>query len=908
MKTTSFYSFGIGLFALFLSTQINAQISFTGIVKDSVDNPLEMASVVLIRTEGRAMETYGITGADGKFSLKVAPNTQYEVQISAFGLRTLNDIVDVKESDFEKNYTMSNSIVLDEVVVKLPVTVSGDTIVYNADAFKNGSERKLEDLLENLPGVVINENNQIEVEGKVVNKLLVNGKEFFEGDTKIGTKNIPSNVVDKIQVLRNYSEVGQLNSVRSSQDNFAINIKLKEGKDNFLFGNITGGGGKSPREDLYLAQPKIFYYNPKYSINFIGDLNNIGEIALTRRDIQGFSGRFQQTNNRSGTNIDLGNNNINFNTNQNNALFIENKLASANFSYSPKDNLDVSGFFIYNYSRIEAKENRLFQYTDALLEIPDEFTEARTRELSTQAVVKLGVSYKPNANNQLDYDLFSRFSDDSQRLNTNSSILGNTIERERISPYNINQNLNYYLTINDNNIISLEVQHVLKQEDPVYNAILENGNTSSGIFTNTAQILGFDTNVLQYNVSQDQKIASNQLDAKVDHYLILNNKANLNFTAGTILSRQSYNSDLLQRLDNGAVFTPTPQDEGLTTSNVTDYDFSDFYLGTYLRLRSGKFTFTPGLSLHQYKNSNSQSGNISFDQRFTQLFPDLEVRFQIKKSESLTFNYRVQNQFTDVTRLASSLVMNTYNSFQFGEPSLVNGVSQNLSLLYNSFNLFNNINVFVRAAYATNSDPVRSLTSFDNIIRTSTFFNSPFTDENANAFGRIQKTIGKVRLSANGSLSQSKFNQIIQGSPSLNKSFTRSIIPSISTIFRDAPNFRISYRNSVTDNDQGGRLTKFYRNSIDGSVDAYIKKKFTVSTDYSYTTQRSEINTVDFQTLNTSVKYRKDKDSKWEFELRGTNLLNIDSQVQNTSNNISVFSSETFIQPRFITFRFIYSL
>jgi hypothetical protein len=803
---------------------------------------------------------------------------------------------------------MSNNIMLDEVVVKLPVTVSGDTIIYNADAFKNGSERKLEDLLENLPGVEINANNQIEVEGKVVNKLLVNGKEFFEGDTKIGTKNIPSNVVDKIQVLRNYSEVGQLNSVRSSQDNFAINIKLKEGKENFLFGNVTGGGGKSPLDDLYLAQPKIFYYNPQYSINFIGDLNNIGEIAITRRDIQGFSGRFQQSNTRSGTNIDIGNNNINFNTNQNNALFIENKLASANFSYSPKDNLDVTGFFIYNYSRIEAKENRLFQYTDALLQIPDEFTEANTQERSSQAVFKLGTSYKPNANNQLDYDFFSRFSNDSQLLNTTSSILGNTQERELISPYNINQNLNYYLTLNDKNILSLEVQHVLKQEDPVYNAILENGTATSGIFTNTAELLGFDTSVFQYNVSQDQTIASNQLDAKVDHYLILNNKANLNFTLGTIASRQTYNSDLFQLLDNGSELTPNPENEDLTTSNITDYKFSDIYLGSYLRLRSGKFTFTPGISLHQYKNSNTQSGNISFDQSFTQLFPDMEIRFQIKKSESLTFNYRVQNQFTDITKLASSLIMNTYNSFQFGESSLVNGVSQNVSLLYSSFNLFNNTNVFIRAAYSTNSDPVRSLTSFDNIIRTATFFNSPYTDENSNAFGRIQKTIGKIRLSTNGNLTQTKFNQIIQGSPSLNKSFTRSIVPGITTIFRDAPNLRVSYRNSITDNDQGGRLTKFYRNALDASIDAYIKKKFTLSTDYSFTSQRSEINTVEFQTLNTSVKYRKDKDSKWEFELRGTNLLNIDSQVQNTSNNISVFSSETFIQPRFVTFRFIYSL
>ena len=108
----------------------------------------------------------------------------------------------------------------------MPITIKGDTLIYDADSFKNGSERKLEDIMEKLPGVEINDDGQIEVEGKVVNKLMVNGKDFFEGDTKIATKNIPSSTVDKIQVLRNYGDVAQLRGVRNNQDDVAINIKL----------------------------------------------------------------------------------------------------------------------------------------------------------------------------------------------------------------------------------------------------------------------------------------------------------------------------------------------------------------------------------------------------------------------------------------------------------------------------------------------------------------------------------------------------------------------------------------------------------------------------------------------------------------------------------------------------------
>ena len=191
------------------------------------------------------------------------------------------------------------------IVSKMPVTIKGDTIVYNADSFKNGTERKLEDVLKKLPGVEINDDGEIEVEGKTVEKIMVDGKDFFDGDTKLATKNIPSNALDKIEVLRNYADVSQLSGVQNNQDRVAINIKLKEGKKNFWFGDITAGAGNAPDESLYLFQPKLFYYSPKYTINVIGDVNNMGEVVLDRRDIRNFSGGFRSQSPSNGTNLSL---------------------------------------------------------------------------------------------------------------------------------------------------------------------------------------------------------------------------------------------------------------------------------------------------------------------------------------------------------------------------------------------------------------------------------------------------------------------------------------------------------------------------------------------------------------------------------------------------------------------------
>ena len=895
-----------------------SQIKMQGVVKDSIGTSLELANVIAINQETKTLQSYGITDQSGRYKLSLSKNTSYSIQVSYIGMKTFTEAISTKEDDITKDVVLQPDNALDavELTYEMPVTVKGDTLIYNADSFKNGTERKLEDILEKLPGVEINDDGQIEVEGNVVSKLMVNGKDFFDGDTKLATKNIPSNAVDKVQVLRNYSEVGQLSSVTNNQDNVAINIKLKEGKENFWFGNVTAGAGASPDSELYLLQPKLFYYSPKFSLNFIGDLNNTGELALTRRDIRGFGGGFRSPSRSSGTSINLGDNGLGFLTTQNNALEIENKLAASNFSYSPNQALDISGFAIYNSSRILSKELSFVQYTDSDLGIPDETTEQDSKERSNQGLVKLSVAYKPNINNQLDYDVLGRFSKDVQNQNFLSSVVGNTKQLDEVTPFSINQNVNYYYTLNDTNIFAFEAQHLIKNEDPFYNALLVNDPDNNDeldpnnrdAFDTTAEAMGFITSLNNYDLGQNRRIKSNQLDAKLDYYNILNAKSNINLTLGTILSRQEFNSNIFQSLDDSSEFEPTPTFNDGRATNDTEYNFSDVYLGAHYTLKTGKFTITPGFSLHAYGNKNSQFGE-TFEDNFFKFLPDFETRIQFKKSESLTLRYQMQNQFTDVTRLAQGLVFNSFSSIQFGEPELQNAISHNVSLFYRSFNLFNYTNVFARLSYNKNIDQIRGLTNFENVIRTSSFFNSNFADESVSASGRIQRTFGKLRASLSSNFNYSKINQFIQGRQSLNERFTQSYTPELRTNFRQAPNVRLRYRYSVSDNNQGTNSTKFVTNAPSIDFDAYIWKSLTFRTDYTYNNQDDGVNpSQSFETWDASLSYRKNEDSKWEYEIKATNLLDIDSRIRNSANNLSVLNSETFIQPRFVTFKIRYEL
>ncbi len=222
--------FIIFLFSFFSFSQ---NIKLEGFIQDNSKNGLEMANVMAVNQANKAMDAYAITNDKGRFSLNLKENTTYAIKVSYLGMQSKEVIVTAKIENISQNIILENSenqLNEVEVVREMPVSIKGDTIIYNADSFKTGTERKLEDVLKKLPGIVVNKDGEIEVEGKKVQKLMVEGKDFFDGDTKLGVKNIPADAIDKIQVLRNFNEVDAMKGLGNDQDNIAMNIKLKSGK------------------------------------------------------------------------------------------------------------------------------------------------------------------------------------------------------------------------------------------------------------------------------------------------------------------------------------------------------------------------------------------------------------------------------------------------------------------------------------------------------------------------------------------------------------------------------------------------------------------------------------------------------------------------------------------------------
>ena len=376
------------------------------------------------------------------------------------------------------------------------------------------------------------------------------------------------------------------------------------------------------------------------------------------------------------------------------------------------------------------------------------------------------------------------------------------------------------------------------------------------------------------------------------------------------MSHQQFDSNIFQYLDNQTQISPTPSIANGAATNDIAYRFSDLYLGFHYRLKSGKFTFTPGVAAHGYTISNTQTGTKTTD-NFFRFLPDMNVIFQIKKSETLNLSYRMQTQFTDVSKFASGLVLNNYNSLFSGSPDLQSALSHNINLTYYSFNMFNYTNVFANINYNKSIDNVRNVSAFvpQSVIRVSTPFNSDFADETLTARGRFQRTFGRLRASVNANFNYSKFNQFVQQMPSLNERFTQTYRARLRTNFKTAPNVDLSYKHSIQDNNLGSNVTKFFTKSPSIEVDALILKTFTFKTDFSYNDFSDEDRTINtYEFWNASLSYRKDEDAKFEYEIKATNLLDTRSQNQSSASNISVSATEYFIQPRYVTFRVRYEL
>jgi len=884
------------LVALMLSfVAFSQNIKLEGIVKDASGQPLEMANVIAFKKGTKFLQSYSITDTKGNYKLSLEQNQSYTLKVSYLGFDTKNVEVEIGNSseniiqDIELNEA-SQTLNEVEITYEMPVKIVGDTIVYNADSFTSGKEKKLEDVLKKLPGIDIDDNGEVEVEGKKVRKVLVEGKEFFDGDSKLATQNIPASAIDKVQVLRNYNEVSGMRGVTNNEDNIALNIKLKKGKDKFWFGEVNAGVGDNEK---YIAKPKLFYYSKDKSVNILADVNNIGETPFTMHDYFRFTGGLRGAMNGSGTSFNVSSGELGFMTAQNNkAQEITSKFGALNFSLSPKNTIDFNGFAIVNDS-----ETNMFTQSNTVynkLNLTEE-TETAATQGNQLGMLKFSTTYKPNANVHIDYDIFGKLSKQTEFTDvTATSRNADTYKEEK--PVSLNQNFNLYYTIDDKNILSGEIQHLYQNNEPLYNSLA----TSQPFLMIPTE--GTEDGNYIFDLIQNRKLSTNKLDVKLDYYYLLTPKSNINITLGSTFSKQSLTSNISQNLDNSTVL----DFNNMELKNDVDYNFSDIFAALHYKMVSGIFTFNPGVSFHYYSTKDTQLDAVNKENK-TKLLPDVYAKLQFKSSESLRFNYSISTQFSDISKIAEGYTLSDYRSLTKGNSALENALYHKYSLSYFSFSMFSFTNINASVNYTKKVDGIKNNTEFIGVDRISYPVNSSLADETLSANFRYGKTYSKLKTNFRANITNSMYNNIVNNEWVRSKSLSHNYQASIASKFKDAPNFEVGYKKSFNKYSNTGSTTdKPFAN-----MEIAFLKNFIFTADYSYYNYKNDEKTIKntYSFLNTNLYYQQ-KDSKWEFKISADNLTNNTSMNTDSYNEIADSNSTSlyYIQPRLWMFSVKYNL
>lgn len=291
------------IFLLFLLGGLLTTTSFaqvrTGTIKgnivDEVKNePISFATIRVFNSQDSTLVKAAISGNEGSFLVNGVELGDYYLVVSNLGYAEHKESFSLTSNNlmlnFDKIKLAESSIMLDEAIVvgKAPeVIVRNDTIEYNADSYKIPEGSALEDLLKKMPGVEVDADGKVTVNGKEIKKFMVDGKEFFSSDPKVASKNLPAKMFDKVQVLDKKSDMSTYTGFDDDDEETIINLTVRPGMKEGVFGNAFVGYGSEKRYEGN-AMVNQFVNNDQFS--FLGGLNNTNNMGFSDLASSMFSG------------------------------------------------------------------------------------------------------------------------------------------------------------------------------------------------------------------------------------------------------------------------------------------------------------------------------------------------------------------------------------------------------------------------------------------------------------------------------------------------------------------------------------------------------------------------------------------------------------------------------------------
>jgi hypothetical protein len=901
------------LVSLLFSNLYAQKITIKGVVKDTANAPIVGATVLLLKPSDSTLILFAPTQEDGTFFLKLQDAEPVILKISAISFSDYVQKIDTKIGA-DLGTIILRDATLNEVQVigeKNPITIKKDTLEFNAGSFKTRPNASVEELLKKMPGFEVDRDGNVKAQGQDVQKILVNGKEFFGNDPKMATKNLPADAIEKVQVFDKKSDQAVFSGIDDGQKTKTINLETKEKDKRRSFGKFMGGYGTDNR---YEGRLNFNSFNKVNQLSLLGMGNNINQTGFSFGDYMDFigmnNGGMGRGNMRSFNMEDVGMGGVPLNfggRNMNSFGLLSNLAGGVNINQEISKNLEINGNYFLN-----STNNVINKVQDRETFLPNNtFLASQTDNQQTQNYnhrLNLNIEYKIDTARSL------KFTSNASYNQGNSNV---TSFAQTIRDNNFLQNTNDRLNTNDNNGYNYNLNLLYRQRFRKKGRTFSTNLGASGSNQNQNGILNA-TNIFYNPNLPSVTLPLNQTNNQVNYansysirssfteplaskmFLEINHLYQINLNE---VSRNVFDVVNDQRNIN----------QQLTNAYTNTFDFNR--IGTTFRLNNKKTNFSVGVS-GQFSNLNgSFSNNTPISKSFNNILPSARFRYSFKQTQNLNIDYDTEVRAPSVQQLQPVINNTDPLNISKGNPELRPEYTHRGSISYVTFDpiSFSNFFLMSNINYTMNSI-VNAQTITENLVRTTQPVN---TRGNLNIFNnvnygfRVKKFNSRMNISANMNYTRGLNLLNNQESFITQQTYGTNIRYDFEWGEKLDFNLRTNLSHQQTQYDFNANQNQTFFNEVHtGQVNIGVTPSILLSTEMNYMVYRSLTNNF-YQELpmwNASISSYILKDNKGEIKFSVVNILDRNLGITQSAG-VNYLQQERIVSlGRYMMVSFTYSL
>ena len=678
-----------------------------GILVDSQDTTelIEASVRLLMANKDSTLVKGTTTDVNGVFNLKGVKPGKYLLRFSYLGYNDLIKHVTVGDDGRDVNIGVvrmdPNTILLKETVVvgvKSPITVKEDTIEFNADTYKTQANAVVEDLLKRLPGVEVGSDGKITANGKEVKKILVDGKEFFSDDPTVASKNIPADMINKLQVIDRKSDLARLTGVDDGDDETVINLTVKKGMNNGWFGTVNAGYGT---DDRYAGNVMINHFRDGNQFTILGGGNNVNNLGFG----DGASGRFQRFGGDRGVTTS--------------------QYAGINFNVGSKDDdhFRVGGDVMYSHSDRDTRTRTARQY---LFEDSTSYYDASTaaRDKSHNLRGDFRIKWEVDSNNTIDLrPNFSLNFNKSERGDSSLTRAGDAdltrVNRSLSNFFNDGKSFEWGTRLIYNHKVA---SHPGRSQSLMLNYSYSNVREDADTYTDNTYYLLPDLDELIDQTANNRRKTHN-VTGRISWTEPIGNVKNARFLEFSYRGNYRYTTSDKLVYDNdrdgvwpGGAINARDWNESLSNSFRNTFYNQEFSAG-FRQVRKA-YNLNVGISVNGAMSKSKDLINSARDiaERWAwSVAPYARFRYKFTETRNLNFRYFMRANQPSITQLQPVADESNPLNIVIGNPELKPTFNHNINLRYGDFaqGAQRSIMAMMNVDFAQNS--IVSTTTYDEL-------------------------------------------------------------------------------------------------------------------------------------------------------------------------------------------------